>query len=142
MRIAIVYHSGSGNTKALAEEIATKLPEAELFRVTEFDMDTLTDYDGLLIGTYTWADGDIPRRLLPLYAAIEEMNTDHLVTAVFGTGETGYRHFCGAVDSFRDMLNVHTQLVATLKVEQKYQEADLERIEKLCKIIRNKLLGK
>lgn len=134
MRIAIVYHSGSGNTKALMEEIALRLPSADVFRVIDFDVARLASYDALLVGTYTWGNGDMPNKMKPFYEALKAMDISHLKTAVFGTGETGYKYYCGAVDTFRDMLYVHSNLLATLKVEQRYQSSDLSRIEKLCEI--------
>jgi flavodoxin I len=139
MKIAIVYHSGGGNTKALAQSIASYLPEADLFRINEFDLHTLSDYDGLLIGTYTWGDGDLPNRMLPFYEHLETASISHMVTGVFGTGETNYNRFCGAIDRFRDMLYVQTQLAVTLKIEQMYQESDLPRIQKFANIFEAKL---
>jgi flavodoxin I len=50
-KIAIVYHSAGGNTKALAEALAALLPEAFLYRMNEFDSRTLPDYDALIVGT-------------------------------------------------------------------------------------------
>lgn len=139
MRIAIVYHSGTGNTKELSEEIHKFLPEAELHRVLDFDLSTIPDYDLLMIGTYTWGNGNIPRRMIPLYEAIEHMEVDNLFTVIFGTGESSYKYFCGAVDSFRNMLYHQTKLIATLKIEQRFQDTDVERIHKLCNLVRNKL---
>jgi flavodoxin I len=142
MRIAIVYHSGGGNTHALAMEIAARLPEAEVFRVKDFDVTTVTEYDGLLVGTYTWGNGDMPHRMVPFYRSLEDLDIRHLKTAVFGTGETGYKHYCKSVDDFRDMLFAKSELVATLKVEQMLQDSDLPRIEKLCEIVRGSCLEK
>jgi flavodoxin I len=139
MRIAIVYHSGGGNTHALAKEIASRIPEAELYRVRDFDISTLSEYDGLIVGSYTWGDGNIPRRMLSFYRSLEDMDISHLKTAVFGTGETSYQYYCQAVNDFRDMLYARSQLMATLKVEQMLQESDLPRIQKLCNIIYEKM---
>ncbi|USK60590.1 flavodoxin domain-containing protein [Peribacillus asahii] len=142
MRIAIVYHSGSGNTKALAEMIASFLPEAKLFKLGEFDSAALSAYDGLLIGSYTWGDGDLPAKMIPFYKELEATDISHLTTAVFGTGETNYHHFCGAVNLLRDMLYAHSSLAVTLKVEQMYQTTDLPRIEKFTTIFKQALQSK
>jgi flavodoxin I len=139
MRTAIVYHSAGGNTKALAEVIASYLPEAKIFKVAEFDPTTLSNYDGLIIGTYTWSDGDLPAKMISFYEELEANDISHLVTGVFGTGETNYHHFCGAVNQFRDMLYVHSSLAVTLKIEQMYQAADLPRIEKFTDIFEQTL---
>ena len=136
-KTAIVHHSAGGNTKALAEVLASFLPEAELFRVLEFDICTVHEYDSLIVGTYTWGNGELPARMSTFYSELEQMRISHLKTGVFGTGETNYNHFCGAVDQFRDMLFANSQLVATLKIEQMYQEADLPRIRKFASLFTN-----
>ena len=133
-KTAIVHHSAGGNTKALAEVLASFLPEAELFRVLEFDICTVHEYDSLIVGTYTWGNGELPARMSTFYSELEQMRISHLKTGVFGTGETNYNHFCGAVDQFRDMLFANSQLVATLKIEQMYQDADLSRIRKFASL--------
>jgi flavodoxin I len=58
-----------------------------------------------------------------------------MTTAVFGTGDSCYPMFCGAVDQFRDMLYVHTNLAATLKVELRPQERDFQRCEKFVEAL-------
>lgn len=139
MRIAIVYHSGGGNTHALMKEIAARIPGVEVFRIKDFDISTIPQYDGLIVGTYTWANGDIPAKMIPFYEELEIMDIDHIVTGVFGTGETGYRYFCGAVDLFRDLLYEKTNLAVTLKVEQLYQQSDLTRVDKFCELFMKRL---
>ncbi len=136
MKIAIVYHSAGGNTKALADMIASYLPEASLFKVTNFDPTTLSSYTGLLVGTYTWGDGELPAKMIPFYKELEAHTISHLVTGVFGTGETNYHHFCGAVNQFRDMLYVHSSLAVTLKIEQMFQASDVPRIQKFTTIFK------
>lgn len=136
-KTAIVYHSAGGNTKALAEILASLLPEATLFRVSEFDTSVLHEYDSLIVGTYTWGNGELPAKMSTFYSELEQTSTSHLKTGVFGTGETNYNHFCGAIDQFRDMLYANSQLVATLKIEQMYQEADLPRINKFASLFTN-----
>lgn len=139
MKIAIVYHSAGGNTRALAEVIASFFDEADLYRISEFDLTSLSQYDGLIIGTYTWGDGDMPQKMSSFYEQLEHCQLTELVTGVFGTGETNYNHFCQAVNDFRDMLYARSQLAVTLKIEQMYQSADLPRIEKFVHLFQEKL---
>ncbi|WP_110928938.1 flavodoxin domain-containing protein [Bacillus massiliglaciei] len=139
MKIGILYHSAGGNTKALAEAIGKQLPMAELLPAAVTNFSSLSSYDGLLIGTYTWGDGELPARMKPLYDYLEVSDISHITTGVFGTGETNYSHFCGAVDLFRNMLFVKSRLAVTLKVEQMYQQADMPRIERFSQIFADKL---
>lgn len=139
MRIALVYHSAGGNTKALADVILLGFPfEIDVFQMKEFDVSTLENYDGLIVGSYTWGDGDLPARAKRFYQALEQVDLSHLKTAIFGTGETNYRMFCGAVDKFTSLLNEKSDLLVTLKVEQLYQYTDLERIQRFCNIFMSK----
>ena len=142
MKIAIVYHSAGGNTKALADMIASYLPQARLFNITDIDPATLSSYDGLLVGTYTWGDGELPAKMIPFYKELEAQNISHLVTGVFGTGETNYHHFCGAVNQFRDMLYVHSTLAVTLKIEQMFQASDLPKIQRFAYIFKQAVHSK
>lgn len=139
MRIAVVYASGSGNTKALMEQITKRLGGyVKVFDVREVDVDKLVHFDMLIVGSYTWGDGDLPARMKRFYEQLETRDISHMKTAVFGTGETGYFHYCRAVDMFRDMLFAKSEkLLVTLKVEQMFDVSDLSRIDRFAEIINN-----
>ena len=142
-RIAIVYASVTGNTQAAAEllreSFTAKGLKAELWPINGFPLSELSRYDAVLIGTYTWGSGEIPKEMHGLYRAFEGLGRHELVTAAFGTGDSSFAEFCGAVDRFRDMLFVHTDLSATLKVELMPQLKDRERCEKVITSILKKL---
>ncbi|WP_298831242.1 flavodoxin domain-containing protein [uncultured Planococcus sp.] len=139
-KLAIVYASVTGNTEQLAEMLQETAQnqslDAKLYRVEEFPLFELPSYDGVLIGTYTWGSGEIPEEMHALYQAIECLDKKELQTAVFGTGDSFFAEFCGAVDRFRDMLFVKTQLVATLKVELMPQPSDASRCKKLMELFK------
>jgi flavodoxin I len=139
LSVAIVYASVSGNTKELAEDLyqilLTKSVELSFYTIEEFSVSDLFHYDAIAIGTYTWGNGDIPREMRNLYHALESISRKDMTTAVFGTGDSCYPRFCGAVDQFRDMLYVHTNLAATLKVELRPQEQDIKRCEKFVEAL-------
>ncbi len=139
MRIAIVYTSVTGNTQELAEQLyqlfSSESIWVQLYQTEEFPISNLNQFDAILIGTYTWGDGEIPREMWPLYDTFETVTDKELVTAVFGTGDSFYPNYCGAVNLFRDMLYVHTNLAATLKVELLPQEEDNRRCQKFVESI-------
>ena len=119
--VAIVYASATGHTEILAHMVGDAFvrqgTEPDVFRVKEFDLAKLCRYDIVVVGTYTWMNGDIPKQLHGLFEAMEQQDKT-LVTGVFGTGDRCFATYCGAVDLFRDMLHATTILAATLKVEQ------------------------
>jgi flavodoxin I len=139
LTVAVVYASVSGNTKELAEELyqilLTKSVEKSIYSIEEFCVSDLCHYDAIAIGTYTWGNGEIPKEMGQLYYAFESISRKDMTTAVFGTGDSCYPRFCGAVDQFRDMLYVHTNLAATLKVELRPQEQDLQRCRKFVEAL-------
>ncbi|MBF6634266.1 flavodoxin domain-containing protein [Microbacterium sp. APC 3898] len=138
-RLAIVYSSVTGNTEQLAEMVQEAAQNQgitiELYPVDEFPLSQLQWLDVVMIGTYTWGSGEIPEEMHSLYQAIEKLGRKELRTAVFGTGDSFFAEFCGAVDRFRDMLYTQTKLVATLKVELMPQPSDEARCEKLIELM-------
>ncbi|GGB35277.1 flavodoxin [Virgibacillus dakarensis] len=143
MRIAVVYASVTGNTEELAEMIQQQFTASsihvDLFSVKHFPLNCITDYDGIVIGTYTWANGTIPGEMLALYEQIESADTQQLTTGVFGTGDSFFPYFCGAVEEFRDMLYVHTNLAVTMKVELRPQSQDWSKCRKFVDCILEQL---
>ena len=145
MRIGIVYTSISvtKNTAAIAEILKYELQKKhnaiiDIYDVRNFPYQKLDIYDAFIIGTYTWGNGDIPRQMEKLFKFIEVNGTKDLVTAVFGSGDSFYPYFCGAVDKFRDMLYHHTDLAVTLKVELFPQKKD----ERKCIVFSEKIINR
>ena len=98
----IVYASMTGNTEEIANLIGEGIHQAgEVFEqkdILEVDAAELQNYDGILLGTYTWGDGDLPDEFLDFY---EEMSTLNLIgkrAAVFGSCDSSYEHRGRAVD--------------------------------------------
>lgn len=131
MKIALIYSSITGNTRELVNIIEkmfmTYSIQVTVYPIEQFVIKHLHEFDGVVIGTYTWGNGEIPQEMLALYHAFEKQEVKHVVTGVVGTGDSFYSKFCGAVDEFRDMLYVHTNLAVTLKVELLPQLQDLKR---------------
>ncbi|MDQ6595671.1 flavodoxin [Bacillus salipaludis] len=143
MKLAIVYTSITGNTKELATILGGLIKgydiDTQLFTIEEFPLWQISQFDGVVVGTYTWGNGEIPEEILPLFRAFETQETDTIVTGVFGTGDQFYPHYCGAVDKFRDMLYVQSELAVTLKVELTPQLQDLKRCRKFAELLLRRL---
>ncbi|GHH99022.1 flavodoxin domain-containing protein [Neobacillus kokaensis] len=139
MRIAIVYSTKTGNTEEvvqLLQQLFLKEKiEVNCFLAGQFPTLCLANYDAIVIGTYTWGNGEIPREMQAIYNLFEIEDAKDLVTGVVGTGDTCYPKFCGAVDHFRDMLFVQTNLAATLKIELVPQLVDYDRCNRFVEII-------
>lgn len=142
-KVAIVYSSVTGNTEELVQMVGSCFQTfsivTQIYKVEEFPFSQLNEFQGLVIGTYTWGNGEIPPEMMALYREIESQDVRDLSTAAVGTGDSFYPSFCGAVDEFRDMLYVHTSLVATLKVELQPQFKDYPRCEKLVELMMERI---
>jgi len=138
-KVALIYSSISGNTEELVEMVARcfhlQSVETDIYRVEDFPLKKMNEYAGVVIGTYTWGNGDIPPEMMPIYQEMERQDKRLLATGVVGTGDRFYPYFCGAVDEFRDMLYVCTSLVATLKIELQPQLKDFVRCQKFVKLM-------
>lgn len=146
MKVAIVYTSITGNTEEATRIINNYLKrytsQCYVYRVEYFPFYELESYDAIIIGTYTWGNGDIPHEMIQLYLAFENSSAKNIITGVFGTGDQCYPHFCGAVDEFRDMLFVHSNLAATLKVELMPQHIDEHRFERFARVVMERVISK
>lgn len=127
----------------MAEHIAMSLIDrdynAELIRVDDFKLETIPDYDVLMVGTYSWDNGEIPMEMEPLYDALEDLVLPDLLTVAFGSGDTFYPRYCGAVDVFKTLLSNMSSLVATVKFELTPQLKDLYKIPTLLKLVNRRM---
>ncbi|MED3553381.1 flavodoxin domain-containing protein [Cytobacillus praedii] len=143
MKIGIIYTSVSGNTKELAhllhELFSRQTIRAHLFHIADFPIHTLSTFDAIAIGTYTWGDGDIPAEMEPLFREFEKIPQMKMITGVFGTGDSFYPHFCGAVDKFRDLLKINTDLAVTLKIELLLQKQDISKCKRFVELFANRI---
>ncbi|MBL3628950.1 flavodoxin domain-containing protein, partial [Bacillus sp. RHF6] len=78
-KILLVYATMSGNTEAMADLIEKGLQEAEAEadRFEAMDIDDaqlLNEYDHIIMGTYTWGDGDLPDEFLDLAEDMDEID--------------------------------------------------------------------
>ncbi|TYS25257.1 flavodoxin [Bacillus subtilis] len=119
----ITYASMSGNTEDIAAIIKETLQEYELdidcVQIDDADVSALTSYDYVLIGTYTWGDGDLPYEAEDFFEEVKQLQLNGLKTACFGSGDYSYPKFCEAVNLFSDMLQEAGAAVyqETLKIE-------------------------
>jgi flavodoxin I len=144
VKIALVYNSKTGNTEELVQILfrlfLKKNIDVALYRIEQFPLMELSQFDGFVLGTYTWGDGEIPFEMIDLYHELEIQDVKHMITGIVGTGDSGYPKFCGAVDEFRDMLYVQTKLAVTLKVELSPQRQDIERCKRFVGIFMDRLV--
>lgn len=129
--ILIVYASLTGNTEEIAELIAEGIKEqghaAVLKTAEECRAEELLNYDGSLIGLYTWGDGDLPDEFLDFYEELDEVDLTGYPIALFGSGDTSYDLFCGAVDTAEAKVKERGAVIIEPSLKIEYSPLDEEK---------------
>ncbi|WP_078542985.1 flavodoxin [Litchfieldia alkalitelluris] len=122
-KIVIAFASMSGNTEEIADLLKVSIEpfehEIDLAEIEHMDVNDLLQYDGILIGSYTWGDGDLPYETEDFYEDLLSIDLTGKKAAVFGSGDHAYPKFCAVVDLFEERLKeCNAELIQEgLKVE-------------------------
>lgn len=89
-KIGIFYGSTSGNTESVAEQIQKEFgaDNAELINVESFDINTLNEYNNLILGTSTWGVGDLQDDWDGAIDDLKSANLSGKKVAFFGCGDS------------------------------------------------------
>lgn len=148
-KVLIAYASQTGNTELMAEAIGDVLEKHGHQIVTQaFDFDWVdpedfTQYDGILVGTHTWDDGEMPYEVEDFYEDLEDVDIKDMLFGVFGSGDSFYDVFGGAIDLIAERLENLGGIVVgeRLKVDLEPDKDDIKRCqefaENISKAIRN-----
>lgn len=131
-KIILIYASMSGNTEEMADAIAAGVREAgedlTVMEVMDANAADLSGYDGILLGAYTWGDGELPYEFLDFYDDMEDLDLSGTQAAVFGSCDSCYAQVGKAVDILMDRLReLGSGIVQDgLKVELTPSDSDRE----------------
>jgi flavodoxin I len=108
-KIILIVASMSGNTEMMADVIADGVremgEELEVIDIMEGPEATeLEGYDGILLGAYTWGDGELPDDFLDFYEGMDSVILTGKKTAVFGSCDSAYLQYGAAVDILMEKL--------------------------------------
>lgn len=133
-KVLIIYTSMTGNTEALVEEVQLGLKEnnviVDIKEAFDARPDDLLEYDGFLIGTYTWEGGEIPDEFMFFYEELDSFDLTGKKAAVFGSGDSYYRFtFGAALNLFADKIQScgATITVPTLLIDLFPEEEELDK---------------
>jgi flavodoxin I len=102
-KVIVVYASMTGNTEEMAEAIAEGIRESghdlTLKSVMDASAVELSDYDGIVLGAYTWGDGDLPDEFLDFYEELDDISLEGKFAAAFGSCDSSYSEYGAAVDT-------------------------------------------
>lgn len=99
MRLAIFYGSTTGNTKRVAEQLATALGGPPLFDVQETKPAEFLNHDVLVLGIPTWHIGDMQDDWATMLPKLADLDLAGKRVAFFGLGDSS-----GYPDTFGDAL--------------------------------------
>lgn len=84
----------------------------------------LDDYEKIIIGTYTWGAGVIPKRLKK-FIVDNHKKIKGKDVFVFGSGNSVYKNFCGAVDNLKIIcVDSECNSFNSFKFEQRFNAGD------------------
>lgn len=131
MSIGIVYATMGGSTEQLASFIKEYLIEkgirVELKEAFENGVEDILQYEYISLGSYTWGDGDVADEMQDIYDTLETMDLTGKTFGVFGSGDTCYEYFAGAVDMFEEMIQKQGGYLAApgLKADIELEETEI-----------------
>lgn len=108
-RIGIFYGSNTGNTREVAEAIASGVRAAggvaEIKNVAKAFPGELLKYDGIALGSSTWGDGQFQRDYEFFHEMMEGLDLTGKKAIPFGSCDPLYEHFGRAVDMIHERLH-------------------------------------
>lgn len=139
-KVFIVYASQTGNTEIITDIVEAKLKElshevvVKSFDFDEIHIDTLEDYDAILVGTYTWDDGELPYEAEDFYIDMESMEMNNYIVGVYGSADSFYDTYGGAIDLFWNHAKSLGAMMAEdpLKIDLEPNKEDEARIGAFC----------
>lgn len=141
-KLVLVYASMSGNTEDMGFEIANGIrasgEDVDVFEAFEASASILQNYEGLIIGTYTWGDGEIPDELLDFYDEMEDLDLTGKKAAVFGSFDWSYGDGGIAVDMVKEALQEQGAEIVQEELKVEFDPTPDERI--LCQTFGKKMV--
>ncbi|RSL30156.1 flavodoxin [Salibacterium salarium] len=139
-QVLLAFVSMSGNTEEIADLIEDQFDETNITLTRkDIDMDdleaeALEDYEGILIGTYTWGEGDLPFELEDFYDDLDDVDLNGKAAAVFGSCDSSYVEYGKAIDTMSAKLKQQgvTVVLDNLKIELDPEGEDVNRCEEFA----------
>lgn len=146
--IILIYASMTGNTEEMSEAVAEGIREegGELVMksVLDANVSELKQYEGILLGTYTWGDGDLPDEFLDFYDEMDHIQLKYKRAAVFGSCDSAYLAYGAAVDTLIEKLKElgADVVLPGLKIEMTPSSQDKETCKEFGRQFVRQLIGR
>ncbi|AFZ55358.1 flavodoxin FldA [Cyanobacterium aponinum UTEX 3222] len=111
-KIGLFFGTQTGNTETIAESIFEALGGdsiVDLYDVADVDINTLGEYQYLIIGCPTWNVGELQSDWEGLYEDLDEIDFNGKKIAYFGAGDQ-----IGYADNFQDAMGILEEKISSL----------------------------
>lgn len=92
----------TGTTELMARTIADELikmgDHVVVKDAIESYAEELKSYERILVGSYTWGDGDLSDEIFGFYVELKDIDLMGKMGASFGPGDSNYEHFARGVE--------------------------------------------
>ncbi|WP_174614317.1 flavodoxin [Virgibacillus ihumii] len=148
-KVLMLFASMTGNTEMMAEIITDVIEarehevETKTFDLDAIDVEELLSYDGILVGTYSWDDGELPYEVEDFYDELDDVDITGKIIGVFGSGDSFYDSFGGAANLMGDRFEAKGAklLPERMIVDMEPDQDDVARCQKFadkfCDMIEN-----
>ncbi len=132
-KILLIYATHSGSTFVVAQMIKEELEkdfEVVMQNAVESKPEDINNYDTVILGSPSWlsrgSEGMPSEIMLKLLDVWQKQQFPNKKFAVYGCGDSGFIHFCGAVDYMDNVVKtVGGQVVLpSLKLDSFWFELD------------------
>lgn len=130
---AIIYYSLKGNTKGIIDNIDTT--GYEVIDLSNNININFNKYDLILIGTSTYGRGVPPRPFFEIRDDLYALKNKKI--GLFGSGNTHYEYFCGALDLLEELLKEKNEILFKFKFEGYPKKRDIEEFKQIINKINN-----
>lgn len=127
-----MYATNSGTTMTTAQTVSDKLTAkghaVTMKEARDGSTEDFSSPDAIILGSPSWDyegnEGMPHEDWIPLMEKMKTLSLENKLFAVFGLGDSSYKHFCGAVDHMEELVKtVKGKLVVpSLRIDKFYSD--------------------
>ena len=132
MATAIFFASSTGNSEDIANKIASKLGDIEVFDLAGTKIDRVNEYDKLILGGSTWGDGELNDDWEDAWGDFCKLDLSGKTIALFGLGdqESYSDEFCSAMGIIYEQIKSNNaKIVGFTSTDGYYHDSSKAQIE-------------
>uniref|UniRef100_UPI0040486C48 flavodoxin n=1 Tax=Aliarcobacter sp. TaxID=2321116 RepID=UPI0040486C48 len=132
MATAIFFASSTGNSEEIANKIASKLGDIEVFDLANTKIDKINDYKKIILGGSTWGDGELNDDWEDVWGDFCNLDLSNKTIALFGLGdqESYSDEFCSALGIiYEQVKSTNAKIIGFTSTQGYYHDASKAQIE-------------